>query len=237
MNLNHSIPVITLDGPSGTGKGTLCHKLAKYLNWHVLDSGCLYRVLAFAVKKNAIDFQNITAIVALAHALNVRFETDQDCNSTVFLDNENVFESIRSEECGQNASKIASIAEIRAALLARQRAFARKPGLVTDGRDMGTVVFPNAILKIYLDASSEERAKRRYFQLKDKGIDVSLDQVIDELVERDTRDTARLHAPLKPADDAIHIDTTGLTIVQVFNNVIDLLSTHSFFREINVRGG
>lgn len=237
MTINESIPVITLDGPSGTGKGTLCHKLANYLNWHVLDSGCLYRVLALAVQQNKIDFQDTTAIVALAHDLDVRFETDAQCNSTVFLNNENVFESIRSEECGQNASKIAVIAEIRAALLARQRAFARKPGLVTDGRDMGTVVFPNAIVKIYLDASATERAERRYFQLKEKGIDVSLAQVINELVERDARDTARLHAPLKPADDAIIIDTTGLTIVQVFNNVIDLLSTHSFFREINVRGG
>lgn len=237
MTINERIPVITLDGPSGTGKGTLCHKLAKYLNWHVLDSGCLYRVLALAAQKNRIDFQDTKAIVALAHGLDIRFETDAQCNSAVFLNNENVFELIRSEECGQNASKIAAIAEIRAALLARQRAFAQSPGLVTDGRDMGTVVFPDAIIKIYLDASARERAERRYFQLKEKEIDVSLAQVIDELVERDARDTARLHAPLKPADDAIIIDTTGLTIVQVFNNVIDLLSTHSFFRKINVRGG
>jgi CMP/dCMP kinase len=230
MKLDKKVPVITLDGPSGTGKGTICRMLANHLNWHILDSGCLYRVLAYAAKKKSIDFQDIPRLVELAHHLDVSFETDPHLKSTVILEKEDVFDLIRSEECGQDASKIAVIPEIREALLARQRAFAKLPGLVTDGRDMGTVVFPEANLKIYLDASPEERAQRRYFQLKEKGIDVSLAQVVDELAKRDTRDTARVHAPLKPAVDAVHIDTTGLTIVQVFNNVLELITAHSFLQ-------
>lgn len=230
MKLDKIVPVITLDGPSGTGKGTICHMLANHLDWHVLDSGCIYRVLAYAARKKSINFDNVAEMVQLAHSLDIRFETDPHLKGTVLLDKEDVFNQIRSEECGQDASKIAVVPEIRDALLARQRAFAMLPGLVTDGRDMGTVVFPQAILKIYLDASPEERAQRRYFQLKEKGINVSLGQVADELAKRDARDTARLHAPLKPAEDAIHVDTTGLTIVQVFNNVLQLIDKHSFFR-------
>ena len=145
----------------------------------------------------------------------------------MILDNQDVFDEIRSEECGQEASKIAANPIIREALLARQRAFAMPPGLVTDGRDMGTVVFPDAALKLFLYASEAERAQRRYFQLKEKGIDVSLAQVIDELAKRDKRDTERAHAPLKPAEDAVLVDTTGLTIVQVFNNVLKLVDAHT----------
>jgi cytidylate kinase len=223
------IPIITLDGPSGTGKGTLCHMLANHLNWHVLDSGCLYRVLAFAAKNRAIEFTDIESMVTLAHQLDVIFETDPHLKSTVILDKKDVFDQIRSEQCGQDASKIATVPEIREALLARQRAFAKPPGLVTDGRDMGTVVFPEAIIKIYLYASAEARAERRFYQLKQSGIDVSLPQVIDELTIRDSRDMARQHAPLKPADDAFHIDTTGSTVVQVFNNVLLLIGKHPFF--------
>lgn len=146
------------------------------------------------------------------------------------MDGTNVVNDIRSEECGQDASKIAVLPEIREALLARQRAFAMPPGLVTDGRDMGTVVFPNAALKIYLYASPEERAFRRYLQLKEKGIDASLAEVVDELAKRDARDTSRVHAPLKPAEDAVFIDTTGLTIVQVFDNVLKLVDETLVFR-------
>lgn len=226
MSYDKRIPVITLDGPSGTGKGTICHMLANHLDWHVLDSGCLYRVLAYALRKKAIDFDDTNRIVRLAHELDVRFETDPHLKSTVILDNEDVFDHIRSEECGQDASKIAVIPEVREALLARQRAFAKSPGLVTDGRDMGTVVFPNAILKVYLYASSETRAERRYFQLKERGINVSLAQVVDELAKRDARDMGRQYAPLIPADDAVQLDTSGLTIVQVFNNVLKLISEH-----------
>lgn len=229
MNENKIVPVITLDGPSGTGKGTICHMLANHLNWHVLDSGCIYRLLAFAAQKRHIDFDDIPAMVELAHHLDIRFETDPHRQGAVILDNENVFDSIRSEACGQEASKIAVVPEIREALLARQRSFARAPGLVTDGRDMGTVVFPDAILKVYLYASPEERAQRRYFQLKEKGINVSLAQVVDELGKRDARDMARLYAPLKPAEKAVKVDTTGLTIVQVFDNILKILEGHSFF--------
>ena len=214
-----TIPVITLDGPSGTGKGTLCHMLAEHLGWHFLDSGAIYRVLAYAARKRNIEMNQIEPLATLAYALNLRFVV----GGVVMLDDEDISDAIRTERCGQEASQIAAIPEIRDALLARQRAFAVLPGLVTDGRDMGTVVFPDAILKIYLYASASERARRRYLQLKDAGIDARLGQVVDELAERDTRDTARAHSPLKPAQDAVQIDTTGLTIVQVFSSVLQLV--------------
>ncbi|WP_058535276.1 (d)CMP kinase [Legionella saoudiensis] len=217
------IPVITLDGPSGTGKGTLCHLLAKHLQWNMLDSGAIYRVLAYAIRKNNIDFQDVNQITELARTLNLRFESSEENISLVILNNEDVSTAIRSEQCGQDASKIAAIPEVRLALLERQRDFAQLPGLVTDGRDMGTVVFPDAVLKIFLYADEQERANRRYLQLKEKGNNVSLAQVVEELVKRDTRDTARTHAPLKPAEDAVQIDTTRLTIVQVFNTVLKLI--------------
>jgi cytidylate kinase len=217
------VPVLTIDGPSGTGKGTLCHQLAKHLGWHFLDSGALYRVLAYAAVKQAIAFADVQPLVSLAQALNVRFEVDVAEQSRVFLDETEITQDIRTEQCGQNASKIAVIPEIREALLSRQRAFAIFPGLVTDGRDMGTIVFPDADLKIYLYASTEERANRRFLQLKESGNDASLAQVVEELVQRDARDMARSHSPLKPAKDAVLIDTTGQTIVQVFNIVLQLL--------------
>lgn len=220
------VPVITLDGPSGTGKGTLCHLLAKHLNWNMLDSGAIYRVLAYAARKKGYALTDIDKLTSLALLLDLRFESSRDNETLVILDNENVSEFIRSEQCGQDASQIAIIPEVRQALLERQRNFAQPPGLVTDGRDMGTIVFPQAVLKIYLYASEEERANRRYLQLKEKGINVSLAQVVEELVKRDTRDKARTHAPLKPAEDAVLIDTTGLTIVQVFNYVLKLIDDH-----------
>ncbi|RYW84617.1 (d)CMP kinase [Legionella pneumophila] len=223
MVFNNEVPVITLDGPSGTGKGTICHLVAKRLHWNMLDSGAIYRVLAYAARKNSIEPNDIKKLTALARSLNLRFESSADNESKVILDDENVSPQIRSEQCGQDASQIAVIPEVRAALLERQRNFAQFPGLVTDGRDMGTVVFPNAVLKVYLYASAEERANRRYLQLKDNGINVSLAQVVEELAKRDARDTARTHAPLKPAEDAVLIDTTGLTIVQVFNIVLKLI--------------
>lgn len=222
INKNH-VPVITLDGPSGTGKGTICHLLAKKLNWNMLDSGAIYRVLALAARKKAIALSDIEQLKLLALSLNLRFESTEQNESKVLLDNEEVSSQIRTEQCGQDASKVAVIPEVREALLARQRGFAQPPGLVTDGRDMGTVVFPNAVLKVFLYANEEERAQRRYLQLKEKEISVSLAQVVEELVKRDTRDTARTHAPLKPADDAIKIDTTGLSIAQVFESILELL--------------
>ncbi|MBL7480129.1 (d)CMP kinase [Legionella bononiensis] len=220
---DNNVPVITLDGPSGTGKGTICHLLAKHLHWNMLDSGAIYRVLAYAARKRGVNFNDTNHLIDLAVTLDLRFESSEQNETQVILDNEDVSQQIRSEQCGQDASQIAVIPEVRQALLERQRDFAQYPGLVTDGRDMGTVVFPNAVLKIFLYANEEERANRRYLQLKEKGINVSLAQVVEELVKRDTRDTARTHAPLKPAEDAVRIDTTGLSIVQVFNNVLKLL--------------
>ena len=229
MKVEKHTPVITIDGPSGTGKGTICHMLAEHLGWHFLDSGALYRVLAFAAVKRAIHLDDVQRLVALAYVLNLRFSVDAAKHSVVLLDGKDITNDIRTEQCGQNASKIAVIPEIREALLARQRAFARMPGLVTDGRDMGTVVFPDALLKVYLYASTEERAARRYLQLKESGNDASLAQVVDELVKRDARDMERSHSPLKPAEDAVLIDTTGLTIVQVFNNVLQLTNERLLF--------
>ena len=221
---NQLVPVITIDGPSGTGKGTLCYMLARHLGWHVLDSGAIYRVLAHAANKAAIDFTDAKALADFAKNLKVRFVlNNHDLCLKIDLDAEEITDKIRTEQCGQNASKIATYPEVRQALLARQRTFAQLPGLVTDGRDMGTVVFPEASLKLFLSASPEIRAKRRYFQLKEKQINVSLAEVIDELAVRDKRDTERRHAPLKPAKDAVFIDTTGLDVVQVFNNVLKLI--------------
>ncbi|WP_133129655.1 (d)CMP kinase [Legionella yabuuchiae] len=216
------VPVITIDGPSGTGKGTISLKLAHYLNWNYLDSGALYRVLAFAAEKNDIAFDDVPALVKLALELDLHFEINGDFQTKTYLDDRDISKIIRSESCGQNASKLASIQEVREALLERQRDFAKPPGLVTDGRDMGTVVFPNADLKLYLYASAEERAFRRYKQLKEKENDVSLAQVVEELQKRDERDKNRSHSPLKPADDAVLIDTTRLNIAQVFDNVLHL---------------
>jgi cytidylate kinase len=227
-NLNDKVPVITLDGPSGTGKGTISSKLARHLKWHFLDSGAIYRVLAYAARRNMIDFLNTDQLIRLAHGLNPVFATGDNEEYQVILDGELINDTIRSEQCAQDASKIATLPDVRKALLARQRAFAQLPGLVTDGRDMGTIVFPNADVKLFLTASVEERGNRRYLQLKESGNDVSLAQVIDELEKRDARDSARAFAPLKPAEDAVIIDTTRLSIVQVFHNVLQLVEKKLF---------
>lgn len=218
-----SIPVVTIDGPSGTGKGTISQMVADELHWNMLDSGAIYRVLAFAAREKEIPSTDLPRLVDLAQRLDLRFQSSPGNESMVYLDNKEVTRQIRTEQCGQDASKIASIPEVRKALLERQRHFAEEPGLIADGRDMGTVVFPKADLKIFLYANDEERANRRYLQLQAKGINVSLAQVVEELRERDTRDAARSCAPLKAADDAILVDTTGLTIVQVFRYVLELI--------------
>lgn len=217
-----NIPIITLDGPSGTGKGTLCHMLAKHLGWNFLDSGVLYRILALAAVKRSVDLVECDKLVAIIDLLNISFISNDNLDTTVLLDNADITQELRSEQTGQNASKIATLPAVRSALLDKQRAFAKLPGLVTDGRDMGTVVFPDAILKVYLYASEEERAKRRYLQLQAKGVNVSLLQVTEELAKRDLRDTERQCSPLKPAADAVLVDTTGLTIAQVFANILQL---------------
>ncbi len=220
--MNETIPVITIDGPSGTGKGTISQCLAQSLGWHLLDSGALYRVLALAVKQHAIDLDNDEAIAVLAAHCDVQFKSAHNATTLrIIFEGADVTEAIRSEECGNTASIIAAISGVRQALLARQRAFRELPGLVTDGRDMGTVVFSDAQLKIYLEASKEERVKRRYKQLKEKGINVNLTKLHEELDERDRRDTEREVAPLKPAKDAFIIDTTGLSIEQVLESILE----------------
>jgi cytidylate kinase len=218
------IPVITVDGPSGTGKGTICSYLADWLHWHFLDSGALYRVLALAAEKHHIANDDEVALGRLAGDLNVEFKVAEAGSLVeVVLDGQVVTDQIRTETCGNAASLIAPIASVRQALLARQRAFHQAPGLIADGRDMGTVVFPEATLKIYLTASAEERAKRRYKQLKEKGISANLRDLSAAIAERDERDSTRAISPLKPAEDAIVIDTSLLDIDAVLANISELV--------------
>ncbi|WP_341780823.1 (d)CMP kinase [Ectopseudomonas mendocina] len=210
-----SAPVITVDGPSGSGKGTLCALLARQLGWNLLDSGALYRLLAFAAGNHGIDLTNEEALKQLAAHLDVQF-----IDKRIILEGEEVTEAIRNEQVGAGASMVASLPAVREALLQRQRAFREMPGLVADGRDMGTVVFTDAPLKIFLTASAEERARRRYLQLKAKGDDVNLASLLDEIRARDERDTQRAVAPLKPAADAILLDSTELSIEQVLERIL-----------------
>ena len=219
--MNSHIPVLTLDGPSGVGKGTVCLLVAKNLGWHILDSGSLYRLLALSVGDD-VDLENVTQLADLARDMQIEYVTSGDALG-IYLRGENVSEAIRTEATGVLASKVAAIPEVRQALLDKQKAFAKAPGLVADGRDMGTTVFPDAALKIFLTASTEERAKRRYKQLKDKGIDANLSQLTVELQERDERDSTRSASPLLAADDAIVIDTTNLDIDQVCKQVMQLV--------------
>lgn len=216
-NKQKEVPVITVDGPSGSGKGTLSHQLAQNLEWHFLDSGALYRVLALAAIRHAVSLENHNALEVLAAHLDVVFEQEPQ---RLLLEGQNVTRAIRTEECGAAASKIAAFPGVRKALLERQRAFAELPGLVADGRDMGTVVFPDAPLKIFLEASPEQRAIRRQGQLKEQGIDVSLDGLFAEIAQRDQRDRQRAVSPLVPAEDAIIIDTTSLSILEVYELVM-----------------
>ncbi|BAP41046.1 (d)CMP kinase [Pseudomonas sp. 21LCFQ02] len=214
-------PVITIDGPSGSGKGTIAGLLATQLGWCLLDSGALYRLLAFAASNHGVDLTNEEALKLLAAHLDVQFEVgDNGQQQRIILEGEDVTHAIRNEQVGSGASQVASLPAVRDALLQRQRAFQEQPGLVADGRDMGTVVFPDAPLKIFLTASAEERARRRYLQLKAKGDDVSLSSLLDEIRVRDERDTQRAVAPLKPAHDAIQLDSTELSIDQVLQRIL-----------------
>lgn len=212
-------PVVTIDGPSGAGKGTVSLVLAQKKGWHFLDSGAIYRVLAVASLHHQIEADDEAALVPLASCLDVSFESQEDGSPKVVLEGEDVTFAIRTEEVGAVASKVASLPRVREALLRRQRAFKELPGLVADGRDMGTVVFPNADAKIFLTASAEERAQRRYKQLQDKGHDVSISRLLSDIQARDERDSNRSIAPLVPADDALVLDSTKLNVDQVIEKI------------------
>ena len=220
--LDTNIPVITIDGPSGTGKGTLAIRVKQRLNWHLLDSGALYRVLGLAAVRKTISLNNEEKLAKLAQDLGLSFEVS-DNGVAVFLDGENISDEIRSEQVGAYASQVAALPLVREKLLARQRAFRQFPGLVADGRDMGTVVFPDARLKFYLTASAEERAKRRYKQLKEKGNSVTLARLLEDICDRDRRDEQRSVSPMRPAPDAIVLDTTTIQIDEVEKKVMALI--------------
>ncbi|MBH0051324.1 MULTISPECIES: (d)CMP kinase [unclassified Pseudoalteromonas] len=218
------MPVITVDGPSGSGKGTVCRLLADKLGWDVLDSGAIYRVLSLAALHHQIALDNEEGLVPLAANLDVQFLVDSQTNAgKVILEGEDVTTTIRNEEVGAAASKVAALPRVREALLRRQRAFRTENGLIADGRDMGTVVFQDAPLKIYLTASAEERARRRFVELNTRGLNVTLSGLLQDIQARDERDMNRAVAPLVPAEDAIEIDTSELNAQQVFDKVITLL--------------
>jgi cytidylate kinase len=212
-------PVITIDGPTASGKGTIAGRVAQNLGWTVLDSGALYRLTALSVLKSGCNAEDVDSVASLARALDVRFERE-----AVFLDGADVGKAIREENVGNLASRVAAYQPVRQALLQRQRDFRREPGLVADGRDMGTVVFPDAPLKIFLVADVEARAERRYKQLKEKGFSVNLADLLEDMRARDQRDRARANAPLVAAPDAITIDSSNLTIDQTVKKVLDLWS-------------
>lgn len=210
------IPVITIDGPSASGKGTIAQLVAKGLGFHYLDSGALYRLVALKSSQEGVNISDEDALAEIASTLDVSFE-----NNDVFLENKQVTDAIRTEQCGVLASKLASYQGVRDSLVARQRAFRKLPGLVTDGRDMGSVIFPDAVLKIYLTASAEVRAQRRYKQLIEKGINANINSLQEEIRERDERDSHREIAPLQKRLDARLLDTTSLSIFQAQNSVLE----------------
>lgn len=218
--MSEKIPVITIDGPSGAGKGTVARIVAKQLGWELLDSGAIYRVLAIATRHHGVGVEDEEPLIPMAAHLDVQFAINSDGESQVILEGEDVTSSIRSEEVGNLASKVAAFPRVREALLRRQRSFKVSPGLVADGRDMGTVVFSDAPVKVFLTASAEERAERRFNQLKEKGFDVNIGRLLSEIRQRDERDQNRKVAPLVPAEGALYIDSTDLSIQEVVNNIL-----------------
>ena len=216
-----TVPVIAIDGPSGSGKGTIARRVAGALGYHLLDSGALYRLVALSAQKSGVSLENGAKLAHLAFELDVRFDSNEDGEERIWLGEEDVTGEIRTEEAGAGASAVAQIPAVREALFERQRAFQQPPGLVADGRDMGTQVFPDAVLKVFLTASAEERARRRHKQLKDKGLDVSLAALSRDIEDRDKRDSERSVAPLRPAEDARILDSSGQSIEAVTKTVLD----------------
>ncbi len=218
-------PVVTLDGPSGSGKGTISRLVAGRLGWHLLDSGALYRLLAVAAAEQGVASDDESTLEALAATLDARFETAPDGGERILLGGVPVTAEVRSERCGNAASQLAVLPRVRAALVGLQRSFRTAPGLVADGRDMGTVIFPDAACKVFLTASVEERARRRHKQLNEKGLGGSLDRLFREIAERDERDATRAVSPLVPARDAVVVDTTGRGIEEVVDEVMALVGS------------
>jgi len=224
MSARIDIPVVTIDGPVGSGKGTIARGVARALGWHLLDSGALYRLLALAARRQGVTLDDVAGLVLLAADLDVKFGSDEHGEERIWLQGEDVTRAIRTEESGAGASAVAVLQPVRDALTGLQRAFLQPPGLVADGRDMGTHVFADAGLKVFLTATPEERAKRRHKQLNDKGIDVSLAALSRDIEERDRRDSERSVAPLRPAEDARILDSTGRSIEDITATVLDWVS-------------
>jgi CMP/dCMP kinase len=218
----NDVSVITIDGPSGSGKGTISRAVARSLGWALLDSGALYRLVALAARRASIGLEDAGLLGSLAERFNIRFGSNESGEEVVWLDDEDVTRAIRTEGAGNDASKVAALAPVRAALLERQRRFAVPPGLVADGRDMGTVVFPQAKVKIFLTASPAERALRRYKQLKEKGVTANLAALSLEIAERDERDSTRSASPLVASADATMLDTTGMSVDDVVGRVLGI---------------
>ncbi len=225
--LNSKVPIITIDGPSGVGKGTVSMRLAKQLKWHLLDSGAIYRCLAYVVQLHGVALDDEQGIFQVAQNMDIHFGQSSNGQLIIKLADDNISQAIRTDEISVISSKISGFASVRTALLARQRDFARLPGLIADGRDMGTVVFPDASLKLYLHASDDERVKRRYLQLQQKNASIDREQVKKDMLARDQRDSCRKVAPLKPAVDAIVIDTTDLSIDEVLAVILGMMREKS----------
>ena len=217
------IPVLTIDGPSGSGKGTISRAVADRLGWHYLDSGAIYRAVGLAAAWENVDLSDAEAVAQCAARTEIRFETAESGELHVIVNGKDATRQLRMETAGAAASAIAAHPPVRAALVDLQHRFRRLPGLVADGRDMGTVIFPDAAYKVFLTASAEERAKRRHKQLKEKGVSVNLDSLLHEIAARDERDAGRAVAPLKPADDAVVVDATGTPITEVIERVLSVL--------------
>ncbi len=230
MNTPAAVPVIAIDGPSGSGKGTIARAVARQLGWHLLDSGALYRLTALASEAAGVALADSARVAQVAATMDATFDSTAAGDELIRLGPRDVTRELRSEAAGSAASVVAQHPPVRAALIGRQRAFARPPGLVADGRDMGTVIFPDASLKLFLTADAGERARRRHKQLKDKGIDASLAALFSEIAERDKRDTTRAVAPLRASEDAVVLDSTRLTIDEVVNEVLRLAKARGYIQ-------